>query len=311
VSVDNNTLTTWSRIKDSDIYFSFKKSPTAIISSSILFIIFFCSFFVELVTPYNPFDPSSLSLMEAFTPPSWTEDGMSKFILGTDGQGRDMLSTILYGSRISLIVGFSAIIFSLILGVGLGLTAGYFGGKYEMLVMRLTDVQLTVPSILMALLVDGIARGLISREMHDEMAIYVLIFAIGISEWPQFARVSRAATLVEKNKDYISASTIIGVSKLVIMFKHILPNILRPILVIGTIGLALAIIAESTLSFLGVGVPPTTPSLGTLIRLGNDFLFSGEWWITFFPAIFLVILAFSINLLGDWMRDTLNPRLNK
>jgi|TARA_B110000037_G_scaffold189027_1_gene220913 peptide/nickel transport system permease protein len=309
--VDNNTLTTWSRIKDSDIYFSFKKSPTAIISSSILFIIFFCSFFVELVTPYNPFDPSSLSLMEAFTPPSWTEDGMSKFILGTDGQGRDMLSTILYGSRISLIVGFSAIIFSLILGVGLGLTAGYFGGKYEMLVMRLTDVQLTVPSILMALLVDGIARGLISREMHDEMAIYVLIFAIGISEWPQFARVSRAATLVEKNKDYISASTIIGVSKLVIMFKHILPNILRPILVIGTIGLALAIIAESTLSFLGVGVPPTTPSLGTLIRLGNDFLFSGEWWITFFPAIFLVILAFSINLLGDWMRDTLNPRLNK
>ncbi|MDA9596190.1 ABC transporter permease [Candidatus Pelagibacter sp.] len=311
MSVDNNTLTTWSRIKDSDIYFSFKKSPTAIISSSILFIIFFCSFFVELVTPYNPFDPSSLSLMEAFTPPSWTEDGMSKFILGTDGQGRDMLSTILYGSRISLIVGFSAIIFSLILGVGLGLTAGYFGGKYEMLVMRLTDVQLTVPSILMALLVDGIARGLISREMHDEMAIYVLIFAIGISEWPQFARVSRAATLVEKNKDYISASTIIGVSKLVIMFKHILPNILRPILVIGTIGLALAIIAESTLSFLGVGVPPTTPSLGTLIRLGNDFLFSGEWWITFFPAIFLVILAFSINLLGDWMRDTLNPRLNK
>ena len=311
MSVDNNTLTTWSRIKDSDIYFSFKKSPTAIISSSILFIIFFCSFFVELVTPYNPFDPSSLSLMEAFTPPSWTEDGMSKFILGTDGQGRDMLSTILYGSRISLIVGFSAIIFSLILGVGLGLTAGYFGGKYEMLVMRLNDVQLTVPSILMALLVDGIARGLISREMHDEMAIYVLIFAIGISEWPQFARVSRAATLVEKNKDYISASTIIGVSKLVIMFKHILPNILRPILVIGTIGLALAIIAESTLSFLGVGVPPTTPSLGTLIRLGNDFLFSGEWWITFFPAIFLVILAFSINLLGDWMRDTLNPRLNK
>ena len=311
MSADNNTLTTWSRIKDSDIYFSFKKSPTAIISSSILFIIFFCSFFVELVTPYNPFDPSSLSLMEAFTPPSWTEDGMSKFILGTDGQGRDMLSTILYGSRISLIVGFSAIIFSLILGVGLGLTAGYFGGKYEMLVMRLTDVQLTVPSILMALLVDGIARGLISREMHDEMAIYVLIFAIGISEWPQFARVSRAATLVEKNKDYISASTIIGVSKLVIMFKHILPNILRPILVIGTIGLALAIIAESTLSFLGVGVPPTTPSLGTLIRLGNDFLFSGEWWITFFPAIFLVILAFSINLLGDWMRDTLNPRLNK
>jgi peptide/nickel transport system permease protein len=308
--MDNQNLSLIDKIRESDTYFAFIKSPTAIISTTILIIIFFSSFFVELIAPFNPFDPSSLDLMEAFTPPSWEEGGMSKFLLGTDGQGRDMLSTILYGSRISLIVGFAAILFSLILGVSLGLTAGYFGGKYEMIVMRITDVQLTVPSILMALLVDGIARGVISKELHDEMAIYVLIFAIGISEWPQFARVSRAATLVEKNKDYISASTIIGVPNIKIMFKHILPNILRPILVIGTIGLALAIIAESTLSFLGVGVPPTTPSLGTLIRIGNDFLFSGEWWITFFPAIFLVILAFSINLLGDWMRDTLNPKLN-
>ena len=309
--MQDQNLSFINKIIDSDIFFSFKKSPTAIISSLILVIIFFCSFFVEIIAPYNPFDPSSLSLMDAFTPPSWSEGGTRNFLLGTDGQGRDMLSTILYGSRISLIVGFSAILFSLILGVALGLTAGYFGGRYEMFVMRITDVQLTIPSILMALLVDGIARGIISRELHDQMAIYVLIFAIGISEWPQFARVSRAATLVEKNKDYVSASTIIGVSNLMIMLRHILPNILRPILVIGTIGLALAIIAESTLSFLGVGVPPTTPSLGTLIRIGNDFLFSGEWWITFFPAIFLVILAFSINLLGDWMRDTLNPRLKK
>ena len=307
--MDNQNLSFIDKIKDSEIYFAFIKSPTAIISTVILITIFFCSIFVEFIAPFNPFDPSSLDLMEAFTPPSWSKEGLSKFLLGTDGQGRDMLSTILYGSRISLIVGFAAILFSLILGVFLGLTAGFFGGKYEMVVMRITDVQLTVPSILMALLVDGIARGVISKELHDEMAIYVLIFAIGISEWPQFARVSRAATLVEKNKDYISASTIIGVPNIKIMFKHILPNILRPILVIGTIGLALAIIAESTLSFLGVGVPPTTPSLGTLIRIGNDFLFSGEWWITFFPAIFLVILAFSINLLGDWMRDTLNPKL--
>ena len=251
--MDNQNLSFIDKIRDSDIYFAFIKSPTAIISTTILIIIFFCSFFVELIAPFNPFDPSSLDLMEAFTPPSWEDGGMSKFLLGTDGQGRDMLSTILYGSRISLIVGFAAILFSLILGVSLGLTAGYFGGKYEMIVMRITDVQLTVPSILMALLVDGIARGVISKELHDEMAIYVLIFAIGISEWPQFARVSRAATLVEKNKDYISASTIIGVPNIKIMFKHILPNILRPILVIGTIGLALAIIAESTLSFLGVG----------------------------------------------------------
>ena len=306
--MDKNSF--FNRMLDSDVFFSFKKSPTAIISSLILFIILFSSIFAEIVSPYNPFDPKSLSLMDAFIPPSWSEGGETRFLLGTDGQGRDMLSTIIYGSRISLIVGFAAILFSAVFGVILGLTAGYFGGKYEMAVMRFADVQLTVPSILMALLVDGIARGLIPKNLHGEMAIYVLIFAIGISEWPQFARVSRGATLVEKNKDYVSASKIIGVGNLIIMFIHILPNILRPILVIGTIGLALAIIAESTLSFLGVGVPPTTPSLGTLIRIGDDFLFSGEWWITFFPAIFLVLLAFSINLLGDWMRDTLNPKLN-
>ena len=301
---------TFNKMYDTDIGYSFFNSKIAIISSSVFFIIFLCSFFAGLVAPYNPFDPASVSLMDAFTPPIWSDGGSSSFFLGTDQQGRDMFSTMIYGSRISLIVGFASIIFAMILGVFLGVTAGYIGGRYEIIVMRITDVQLTIPTILMALLVDGIARAVISRSMHDEMAIYVLIFAIGISEWPQFARVSRAATLVEKNKDYVSASTIIGVSNLIIMFKHILPNILRPVLVIGTIGLALAIIAEATLSFLGVGVPPTTPSLGTLIRLGNDFLFSGEWWITFFPAIFLVILAFSINLLGDWMRDTLNPKLN-
>ena len=298
------------KIYDTDIGYSFFNSKIAIISSSIFLIIFLCSFLAEIVAPYDPFDPLNISLMDAFIPPVWSEGGNANFFLGTDQQGRDMFSTMIYGSRISLIVGFSSIIFAMILGVSLGITAGYIGGRYETIVMRLTDVQLTIPSILMALLVDGIARAIISKSMHDEMAIYVLIFAIGISEWPQFARVTRASTLVEKNKEYISASKIIGLSNILIMFKHILPNILRPILVIATIGLALAIITESTLSFLGVGIPPTTPSLGTLIRLGNDFLFSGEWWITFFPAIFLVILAFSINLLGDWMRDTLNPKLN-
>ena len=299
------------KIYDTDIGYSFFNSKIAIISSSIFLIIFLCSFFAEIVAPYDPFNPINVSLMDAFIPPIWSEGGNANFFLGTDQQGRDMFSTIIYGSRISLIVGFSSIIFALILGVSLGITAGYIGGKYETIVMRLTDVQLTIPSILMALLVDGIARAIISKSMHNEMAIYVLIFAIGISEWPQFARVTRASTLVEKNKEYISASKIIGLSNSLIMFKHILPNILRPILVIATIGLALAIITESTLSFLGVGIPPTTPSLGTLIRFGNNFLFSGEWWITFFPAIFLVVLALSINLLGDWMRDALNPKLKK
>ena len=296
---------------DTDIGYSFKKSKIAMSSTVVFLIIVFASLLAGIVAPYNPFDPASISLLDAFTPPIWVEGGDINFILGTDQQGRDMLSTMIYGSRISLTVGFASIIFAMILGVSLGVTSGYLGGRYEIVVMRFTDVQLTIPSILMALLVDGIARGFISKSLHNDMAIYVLIIAIGISEWPQFARVTRASTLVEKNKEYISASKIIGLSNILIMFKHILPNILRPILVIATIGLALAIITESTLSFLGVGIPPTTPSLGTLIRFGNNFLFSGEWWITFFPAIFLVILALSINLLGDWMRDALNPKLKK
>jgi len=297
------------KIINNDIGYSFIKSKIAIISSIVFLTILICSTFAELIAPYNPFDPMNISLLDAFMPPVWVDGGSANFILGTDQQGRDMLSTMVYGSRISLIVGFASILFAMLLGTFLGVTSGFFGGRYEIIVMRFTDVQLTIPSILMALLVDGIARGFISKSLHNEMAIYVLIFAIGISEWPQFARVTRAATLVEKNKEYILASKIIGLSNFLIMFKHILPNILRPVLVIATIGLALAIITESTLSFLGVGVPPTTPSLGTLIRFGNDFLFSGEWWITFFPAIFLVVLALSINLLGDWMRDTLNPKL--
>jgi len=297
------------KIITNDIGYSFVKSKIAVISTIVFLTILICSTFAELIAPYNPFDPVSVSLLDAFTPPVWVDGGSTNFVLGTDQQGRDMLSTIIYGSRISLIVGFASILFAMSLGTFLGVTSGFFGGRYEIIVMRFTDVQLTIPSILMALLVDGIARGFISKSLHNDMAIYVLIFAIGISEWPQFARVTRAATLVEKNKEYILASKIIGLSNFLIMFKHILPNILRPVLVIATIGLALAIITESTLSFLGVGVPPTTPSLGTLIRFGNDFLFSGEWWITFFPVIFLVVLALSINLLGDWMRDTLNPKL--
>ena len=297
------------KIIQNDIGYSFVKSKIAVISTIVFLTILICSTFAELIAPYNPFDPVSVSLLDAFTPPVWVDGGSTNFVLGTDQQGRDMLSTIIYGSRISLIVGFASILFAMSLGTFLGVTSGFFGGRYEIIVMRFTDVQLTIPSILMALLVDGIARGFISKSLHNDMAIYVLIFAIGISEWPQFARVTRAATLVEKNKEYILASKIIGLSNFLIMFKHILPNILRPVLVIATIGLALAIITESTLSFLGVGVPPTTPSLGTLIRFGNDFLFSGEWWITFFPVIFLVVLALSINLLGDWMRDALNPKL--
>lgn len=297
------------RILDSDVFYSFSRSPVTIISAVITTIIFIAAGFAPWLAPHNPFDPGSLDLMDGFTSPAWTSEGTTRFLLGTDDQGRDILSTIMYGSRVSLIVGFSAVIFSVVVGVSLGLLAGYLGGWLETAVMRLADVQLAIPAILVALMIDGIARILLPVDMRDVMAIYVLILAIGISDWPRYARVTRGSALVERNMEYVSAARVIGVHPVAIMFRHVLPNVLGPVLVLATIGLALAIITEATLSFLGVGVPPTTPSLGTLIRVGNNYLFSGEWWITLFPALFLVILVLAVNLLGDWLRDALNPKL--
>lgn len=297
------------RILDSDVFYSFSRSPVTIISAVITTIIFIAAGFAPWLAPHNPFDPGSLDLMDGFTSPAWTSEGTTRFLLGTDDQGRDILSTIMYGSRVSLIVGFSAVIFSVVVGVSLGLLAGYVGGWLETAVMRLADVQLAIPAILVALMIDGIARILLPVDMRDVMAIYVLILAIGISDWPRYARVTRGSALVERNMEYVSAARVIGVHPVAIMFRHVLPNVLGPVLVLATIGLALAIITEATLSFLGVGVPPTTPSLGTLIRVGNNYLFSGEWWITLFPALFLVILVLAVNLLGDWLRDALNPKL--
>lgn len=297
------------RMLDSDIFYSFSRSPLTILSAVITAIFFISAAFAPWLAPFNPFDPATLDLMDGFTPPAWTSEGVSKFMLGTDDQGRDILSTIMYGSRVSLIVGFSAVLFSVVVGVGLGLLAGYLGGALEIAVMRLADVQLAIPAILVALMIDGIARILLPVDMRDVLAIYVLIMAIGISDWPRYARVARSSALVERSMEYVSAARVIGVHPVSIMFRHVLPNVLGPVLVMATIGLALAIITEATLSFLGVGVPPTTPSLGTLIRVGNNYLFSGEWWITLFPAISLVILVLAVNLLGDWLRDALNPKL--
>jgi peptide/nickel transport system permease protein len=247
--------------------------------------------------------------MDASLPPAWLEGGDARFVLGTDDQGRDILSTIIYGSRISLMVGFASVIFSMVLGIGLGLVSGYVGGRLDAFIMRVADIQLSFPAILIALLIDGVARGVLPRDMHQNLAIYVLIFAIGVSGWVQYARTVRGSTLVEKNKEYVQAARVIGIGPATILWRHVLPNVMGPVLVIATIHLAIAVITEATLSFLGVGVPPTTPSLGTLIRIGNDFLFSGEWWITIFPGIALVLLVLAINLLGDWLRDALNPKL--
>ncbi|KKC38782.1 ABC transporter permease [Devosia epidermidihirudinis] len=294
----------------SDVLHSFKRSPAAIIGATVALILVLAALLAPWIAPYDPFDPGSLDLMDGFTPP-WSTSQFTPhwFALGSDNQGRDMLSAILYGSRVSLFVAFAATGFSLLLGVGSGLIAGYVGGIVDAAIMRVTDVQLTFPAILIALLIFGIARGIVPPSQQEGSAVWVLIFALGLSNWPSFARTVRGAVLVEKSKDYVAAAQLIGVHPLLILLRHILPNVLGPVLVIATIGLALTIIEEATLSYLGVGVPPTQPSLGTLIRIGQQYLFSGEWWILAFPAIALVALALSVNLLGDWLRDALNPRL--
>ena len=299
----------WQRFLDNDIVYSFFTTPGAIIAETITFIAITAAFAAPLIAPYNPFDPAQISLWDGKLPPAWSDGGSSAYLLGTDNQGRDMLSTILYGGRISILVGIAAVFLGMLLGVTLGVISGYFGGLTDTVIMRIADVQLTIPGILVAILINGIGRAALPLELREEFAIYVVIVAIGLTDWPQFARVARGATLVEAEKEYVQAAKLIGLPKFTIILRHILPNTLRPVLVIATIGLALAIIAEATLSFLGQGIPPTTPSLGTLIRVGNEFLFSGLWWITFFPAIALIILVFSVNLLGDWMRDALNPKL--
>ncbi len=287
----------------------FRKAPLAIFAAAVTALIVLAATFAPLLATQNPFDPASLDLANSLLPPAWTDAGDARFTLGTDDQGRDMLSALLYGSRISLFVGLAAVAFAAVLGVAVGLVAGYTGGWIDTLAMRAADVQLTIPALLIALMVDGLARALLPPASHDAVAIYVLIFSIGIADWPQYARVVRAATAVQKTLGYVAAARVMGVSAPVIVWRHILPNVLTSVIVLATLGLALAIISEATLSFLGVGMPPTAPSLGTLIRIGNNFLFSGEWWITLFPSAALVLLALAVNLLGDWLRDALNPKL--
>lgn len=299
----------WRNIWSSDLVWRFRHSPVAIVAAIVALLLVGMAVFAPLLAPYNPFNPATLNLMDGMTPPNSESYSGRYFVFGTDNQGRDVLSTIMYGSRISLFVGVMATLFAMVVGVGLGLVSGYVGGFVDSLIMRVADVQLSFPAILIALLIFGVARGLIPPNQQEGAAIWVLILAIGLANWAQFARTVRGATMVERQKDYVAAARILGVNPILILLRHVLPNVLGPVLVIGTIGLALAIIEEATLSYLGVGVPPTQPSLGTLIRIGQQFLFSGEWWILLFPAVTLVLLALSVNLLGDWLRDALNPKL--
>jgi peptide/nickel transport system permease protein len=293
---------------DSDVWHSFRSSPMAMVAAAIAGLCLFCALFAPWVSPHNPFDLATLNLSDARLPPAWSDGGSPTYLLGTDDQGRDILSALFYGARISLLVGLASVVLSLVVGVGLGLLSGFVGGAVDAFIMRVCDVMLSFPSILIALLIDGVGRAMFPNA-HDSLAFGVLIVAISLSGWVQYARTVRGSTLVERNKEYVQAARVVGVPPYRIMVKHVLPNVMGPVLVLATIQVAAAILTEATLSFLGVGVPPTSPSLGTLIRVGNDFLFSGEWWITIFPGAMLVLIALSVNLLGDWLRDALNPRL--
>jgi peptide/nickel transport system permease protein len=296
------------RFLDSDVWYSFRTSPVAVLAALVALVCVICAVFAHWLAPHNPLDLASLELMDARLPPAWMPEGTSKYLLGTDDQGRDILSALMYGSRISLFVGLASVLVSVVVGVALGLLSGFVGGRVDAFIMRVCDVMLSFPSILIALLIDGVGRALFPNA-HETLAFTVLIIAISLTGWVQYARTVRGSTLVERQKEYVQAARVIGVSPMRIMRRHVLPNVLGPVLVLATIHIATAIITEATLSFLGVGVPPTSPSLGTLIRVGQDFLFSGEWWITIFPGVVLIMIALSVNLLGDWLRDALNPRL--
>ncbi|XWN31500.1 MAG: ABC transporter permease [Devosia sp.] len=299
----------WSGVFQHDLWLSFKSKPLVVVAGIVAFVMIAGAMAAPIVAPHNPYDMAQVNLLYAELPPMWAEGGDPSFPLGTDVQGRDMLSTILYGSRTSILVGAASVLLALVLGVTTGLAAGYLGGYVDSVLMRIADIQLTFPAILIALLFDGIVSALFSRAGTDDYALFVIILALGVSNWVMFARVVRSSTLVEKSKDYVKAARVTGVGAFSIVVKHILPNTLGPVLVIATINLALAILGEATLSFLGVGLPPTQPSLGTLIRIGNEYLFSGAWWMSVFPGVALVLLVLSVNLLGDWLRDALNPKL--
>ena len=287
----------------------FTRSPAAIIAAIVALLSIMGAAFAPLIASVNPYDLASFSLMDGLLPPMWEEFGISKFPLGTDDQGRDMVSSILYGARLSLIIGLSAMTIATVLGVGLGLAAGYYGGRFDMIVMRIADIQLALPAILTSLLIDGIARGILPSEIQQDLRVAVLTLAIALSLWVNFARTARASTFVQMQKEYVQAAIIMGHRPIRVMFVHILPNILGPLLVIMTVDLASAILLEATLSFLGIGLPADSPSLGTLIRIGMQFMLSGEWWILWIPTLFLVALVVSINILGDFLRDVFNPRL--
>jgi len=297
------------RALDSDLFYSFRRSPVTVIAAIVTVVLIASALACDWIAPHNPFDLASLNILDSQDPPAWVAGGSWDYPLGTDDQGRDVLSAVLYGMRVSIMVGFAAVLLALAAGVGLGLLAGFAGGWVDTVIMRICDIMLSFPAILIALLIDGIARSLLPHDQQDQIAFYVVVLAVTVLPSVQFARTVRGSTLVERNREYVQAARVIGVHPVAIAIRHVLPNVAGPVLVIATINLAVAVINEATLSFLGVGLPLTQPSLGTLIRVGQAYLFSGEWWMILFPSLALAGLALAVNLLGDWLRDALNPKL--
>lgn len=298
------------RVDASDVLFAFFHTPSAILSSLVFALLVLLALAAPVLAPLNPFDLARIDVLDAHLPPVFCDGGDARFFFGTDDQGRDLLSTMLYGLRISLSISLISVALSIVIGLGVGLTSGFVGGALDAFLMRLCDVMLSFPAILTALLIDGVCRAIFPSTFHESLAFFVLVFAITLSGWVPYARTVRGLTLVEKGKEYVLASELTGLTKVSIMIRHILPNVLEPVYVLAAVNVATAVMTEATLSFLGVGVPPTTPSLGTLIRIGNDYLFSGEWWICIFPGLVLVALVLSVNLMGDWLRDAMNPKLH-
>lgn len=297
------------RLVRNEVLYRFLAAPLTVAAAVVGVVMIGAAFLAPWLAPHDPFDVASLDLLNSMLPPSWYPNGDLKFLLGTDDQGRDLFSALLYGTRTSLIVGGVSVIVAVSIGVTVGLVAGYFGGLIDAVIMRLVDIQMTFPSMMVALLIDGVSRAVLPRDRHDQLAVFVIIFALSLSIWPQVARTVRASTMVQRRRDYVLAAQVIGISAPVIMLRHVLPNVLGPVLVIATINLGVAVLGEATLSFLGVGIPASEPSLGTLIRIGNGFLFSGERWLVIFPGVTLALLVLSVNLVGDWLRDILDPKL--
>ncbi|MDC0658958.1 ABC transporter permease [Leisingera sp. SS27] len=301
----------WSKIWNSNMGYSFRRNPVAVVSMIVFLLIALASFLAPLIAPYDPYDPAQIDIMNSEYPPAWVSGSLPEFVLGTDDQGRDLWSTILYGTRLSLLIGICAVALQAFLGISIGLIAGYVGGRLDSLLMRLADIQLSFSTLMVAIIFLAVTQAMFGTDTFNKYAVVFLIAVIGVAEWPQYARTVRATVLAEKKKEYVDSARVLGFGPMRIMVRHILPNSLSPIFVISTVQVANAIISEASLSFLGLGMPPSQPSLGSLISSGFDYIFSGSWWITAIPGVVLVVLVLVINLLGDWMRDVLNPKLYK